>query len=30
MVYVVSPDFGMCAYVRFLTFADFSKTMLRK
>jgi hypothetical protein len=30
MVYAVLPYFGMCASVRFLSFADFSKKMLRK
>jgi hypothetical protein len=30
MVYAVSMDFATCALGRFLAFADFSKTMLRK
>jgi hypothetical protein len=30
MVYAASMDFAMCAFVRFLSFADSSKTMLRK
>jgi hypothetical protein len=30
MLYAVSPNFALCALVRFVTFADFSKMMLRK
>jgi hypothetical protein len=30
MVYAVLTDFGRCAFVSFLSFAGFSKTMLSK